>query len=423
MTIINTVAGSSAKLAQKEVVPTSFPTVVEPPEGYDGLSKATVNAPENLSAENIKAGVDIAGVVGGYDNRLPEQEKSVKATAFPTDVTPDDGKVLSKATVTAPENLVAENIRKDVGIAGVVGTYDPQPDLETVTLTPTVLPTTVVADAGYDGLKQVNVEKPVDLESENIKAGVNIAGVVGSYSPGVEGMTDGQKRTWDALRGRYPSVLYSADIVAFFSPKGFNNDYLLTTASAAELSMDYNDVGEGGYTRLIYSFNLGAGNDHRADNTILRLKNLNLRAGYDSSHFVDCYFHTVFFENCGPDISAIFQNCRFTDNQLNVPEGIKTIGRNCFADIRGYNPATYDYQEMTLTLPSTIIEIWGDRAVEVLGTLIMNAATPPTVGSYRSVVISGKNGGSIIVPKGTLEAYKSATNWSALAGKMVEASE
>lgn len=182
MTIINTVAGSSAKLAQKEVVPTSFPTTVEPPEGYDGLSKAIVDAPANLSAENIKAGVDIAGVVGGYDNRLPEQEKSVKALSFPTDVVPDEGKTLSKATVTAPDNLAPENIRKDVGIAGVVGTYDPQPNLETVTLTPTVLPATIVADAGYDGMKQVNVEKPVNLESENIKAGVNIAGVTGTYA-------------------------------------------------------------------------------------------------------------------------------------------------------------------------------------------------------------------------------------------------
>lgn len=79
MTIINTVAGSSAKLAQKEVIPTSFPTVVEPPEGYDGLSKATVDAPVDLLPENIGTGKTIAGVAGGYTSPVAEFSFSVDA--------------------------------------------------------------------------------------------------------------------------------------------------------------------------------------------------------------------------------------------------------------------------------------------------------------------------------------------------------
>lgn len=79
MTIINTVAGSSAKLAQKEVIPTSFPTVVEPPEGYDGLSKATVDAPADLLPENIGKGKTIAGVAGGYTSPVAELSFSVDA--------------------------------------------------------------------------------------------------------------------------------------------------------------------------------------------------------------------------------------------------------------------------------------------------------------------------------------------------------
>ena len=54
----------------------------------------------------------------------PTQTKEVKATSFPTVVSPDSGYALSQATVTAPDNLVAKNIKKGVSIAGVTGTYE-----------------------------------------------------------------------------------------------------------------------------------------------------------------------------------------------------------------------------------------------------------------------------------------------------------
>lgn len=39
-------------------------------------------------------------------------------------ISPDSGKVLSKVTVTKPTTLIAGNIKKDVNIGGVVGTYE-----------------------------------------------------------------------------------------------------------------------------------------------------------------------------------------------------------------------------------------------------------------------------------------------------------
>lgn len=56
----------------------------------------------------------------------PEQAKTVDlhmATGNQT-VLPDEGKVLSSVVVTKPTTLVAENIKKDVNIGGVIGTLE-----------------------------------------------------------------------------------------------------------------------------------------------------------------------------------------------------------------------------------------------------------------------------------------------------------
>lgn len=52
------------------------------------------------------------------------------------------------------ENLIAGNVKKDVSILGVVGTFDPQPELQDKTITQNG---TYSADEGYDGLGEVTV--------------------------------------------------------------------------------------------------------------------------------------------------------------------------------------------------------------------------------------------------------------------------
>ena len=54
-------------------------------------------------------------------------------------------------------------------------------------------------------------------------------------------------------------------------------------------------------------------------------------------------------------------------------------------------------------------------------TIVLKSTTPPTLSSSEGIVKNRVD--QIIVPAGTLEAYQTATNWSALADKMVEATE
>lgn len=103
------------------------------------IKSATIVAPADLSPENVRKGKEIAGVTGEF---IGDTEAVVVGTSeddyeltFANDdtieVTPStEDKVLSSVTIKKPENLLPENIAKDIEIAGVVGTYASNVELE-----------------------------------------------------------------------------------------------------------------------------------------------------------------------------------------------------------------------------------------------------------------------------------------------------
>ena len=153
-------------LQEKSATPTEAQQVVTPEEGYYGLSKVTVaKIPDNYV---IPTGVveitangthDVSGKASATVNVQPKlQEKTATANgevapdaayeglskvtvnvpATPTEektvelaladgnqvLTPTAGKNFSKVTITIPATLLPENIKKGVIVAGVVGTYE-----------------------------------------------------------------------------------------------------------------------------------------------------------------------------------------------------------------------------------------------------------------------------------------------------------
>lgn len=74
----------------------------------------------------IKENGSLVQVSVGHEISKPEQQKSVSLDLASGDqiVTPDNGQVLTQVLIKKPETLVAGNIKKDVNIAGVVGSYE-----------------------------------------------------------------------------------------------------------------------------------------------------------------------------------------------------------------------------------------------------------------------------------------------------------
>lgn len=110
---------------------------VTPDSGYDGLSKVTVNVPATTPKLQAKTATT-NGVIkpdATYDG-LSQVTVNVPATPTETKtvepnfsngsevLTPTEGKVFSSVTLTKPATLLPENIKKGVIICGIEGTYE-----------------------------------------------------------------------------------------------------------------------------------------------------------------------------------------------------------------------------------------------------------------------------------------------------------
>ena len=140
----------------------------------DGYNSVTVNVPSDIN----------------------NQEKTADPTTSSQEITADAGySGLSKVTVSAvtssiDSNITASNIKKDVTILGVTGTFDPQPELQAKTATPATSQQVIEPDAGKDGLSSVTISGvtsaiDANIQASNIKSGVTILGVQGTVNEGI----------------------------------------------------------------------------------------------------------------------------------------------------------------------------------------------------------------------------------------------
>lgn len=157
---------TGANLQSKSFRPTAAGTTVTPDSGYDGLSQVTVEGDADLVAGNIKSGVNIFGVTGSYaPASVNLQSKSVSPSTSAQTVTPDTGyDGLSSVEVAAAR-------------------------LQTLTGSNAIMPTTqdqivTKTSSSYYGLFSVKVLGDANLLAANIKKDISIFGVTGTYEGG-----------------------------------------------------------------------------------------------------------------------------------------------------------------------------------------------------------------------------------------------
>lgn len=173
-------------LSSTTVTPNGASFTVTPSGTVVGFNQVSVVGDANLTAVNIKSGVTIYGKQGTYAPSL--QSKSVTPNAAGFTVTPDSSYYgLSQVVVSGNANLTASNIKSGVSIFGITGSY--APSLQIKTVTPNAAGFAVTNDTGYYGLSQVNVTGESNFTSENIKAGVYMWNIIGSYAPSLQKKT------------------------------------------------------------------------------------------------------------------------------------------------------------------------------------------------------------------------------------------
>lgn len=197
----------------KTVTPTTSSQSVTADSGYSGLGTVTVEAvtssiDANIAAGNIKNGVTILGVTGTVTEGITPTGNINITNTNSTDVT-------NYATAQVVDaNLTAGNIKSGTTILGVEGSYDPQPDLETKSVTYTANDTyTITPTAGKDGMSSVEVT-------------VNVAGGGGTQCP------DWSSIGWDCndvnYIGMIDDVAVTASLLENYTPSYDSNPFANT---------------------------------------------------------------------------------------------------------------------------------------------------------------------------------------------------
>ena len=206
---------SGVKLQSKTVTPSENTQTVNPDSSYDALSSVTVEAISNT-----------------YIGSSVTKKSAATYTPGTSDQNIASGQYLNGTqTIKGDSNLTAANIKSGVKIFNVTGSYAGSssggntPSLQTKTVSPSESTQTVSPDSGYDGLSKVTVNaisstyigsdvtkksaatyipKTTDqsiasgqylsgtqtikgdanLVAGNIKSGVSIFGVTGTYAGG-----------------------------------------------------------------------------------------------------------------------------------------------------------------------------------------------------------------------------------------------
>lgn len=203
---------SGVKLQSKTVTPSENTQTVNPDSSYDALSSVTVEA-----------------ILNTYIGSSVTKKSAATYTPGTSNQSIASGQYLSGAqTIKGDSNLIASNIKKGVTIFNVTGSYNEAtggPTLQSKAVSPSESTQTVSPDNGYDGLSKVTVNaisstyigsdvtkksaatyipKTTDqsiasgqylsgtqtikgdanLVAGNIKSGVNIFGVTGTYAGG-----------------------------------------------------------------------------------------------------------------------------------------------------------------------------------------------------------------------------------------------
>lgn len=118
-------SGSSYVLTEvsADEIPLLDNQIINADEGTT-LTSVILQKPETLISENIRKNTDIGGVTGSFiGNGYSQTLTNLNFSEGVVTVTPEKDKLFNEVKIAVPQNLEAKNIKNGVVIAGIQGTY------------------------------------------------------------------------------------------------------------------------------------------------------------------------------------------------------------------------------------------------------------------------------------------------------------
>lgn len=437
---------------EKTVVP-SMETVVVEPDVAKRLTKVTVlgvtsEIDENISPMNIRKGKTILGVEGNLEPDKPDQSKVVSPSVEEQVVRADTGYELASVTVGAvtsaiDENIQADNIRYGVEILGVVGSMEQKEDLDAELNEQESLLSDLQSQV--DNLPEIDLDDATATESDvlagktffsgnaELKTGTLEVPDLSATTATAEDVLQGKKfynAQGEFVEGSYVSVSKLPQVV--------NGDAVTLTASDLE-----------GITQVQAAFYYYPNElNITIPSTVTIIKD---------SAFYRCKFGSFEIEE-NSQLKEI-ESVAFSHSSIksvHIPKSLEIMGNGAFSYCNLIESITFEQgckiqqipsyafrqvgsiQMVDLTpciqlteiksnafkdsgiynmiLPSTLTTLESNSLPNILRTLTVLSTTPPSLAyAIYSIYLT-----TIYIPKGTLSAYQSATNWSCYANIFVE---
>lgn len=251
-------------------------------------------------------------------------------------------------------------------------------NLQNKTITPTTEEQIITSDSGYDGLSKVIVQAvtssiDANITQENIKAGVSILGVTGTY--------EGVDTSKEIIEGTIVNLSTSATEIRNYAL------YYISTL----INFIGNSVTTIGTRVFQNCVNLESV-------TIPNVTSIGTYAFYVCSKL-----NNVSLPNLTTLTENVFRDCS-TLNYIYIPN-VTSIGGFCFSRCNFIN----------ITLPKVTSIGYGafERNNNLL-TMTLESDQVCAINSTTSLPASSSHHINIYVPSDLIESYKTATNWSTL---------
>lgn len=322
----------------------------EQPEEPHGIILRNYHG-ENVVYEDVET-ITFGNTAGGIDTftrgiAVHDVPISLDFSNGDQTITAEDGYLVKSAVIEKPENLIPENIRINQNVAGITGAFIGE-DEETEVDLNMVDGDMVITPSENKLFSSVTVKKPETLKQENIAAGVEIAGIVGTHQGSGGGISDENLKYFKVSFDDYGITVYNVFYNKIQAETGSYDVEVPDTLSGLPVYIKSNDGSYGvfygdGVKNVIIGENVKWVNNSM-NNAFYYCKIFNspVKVPVGITHMINTFFmcsnlnQPIAIPNGVVDTRGAFEYCSNLNQPITIPNTV-TNATNMFRDCRNLN--------------------------------------------------------------------------------------